>query len=84
MAVLGGAVTMGALLLHTLIHPLSDARAAASVGVQATSIRTPPMTLLIGVGYTTILAPVVLGVLSRVRKLFAFEQQRRSPGAMYR
>ncbi|HLL89131.1 MAG TPA: rod shape-determining protein MreD [Tepidisphaeraceae bacterium] len=84
MTLLGGLVTMGVLLLHTLIHPIPLSRAALDAAAVGTSVRTPPMTLLIGVGYSAVLAPIVVGVLNKLRRLFAFQQPKRSAGAMYR
>jgi rod shape-determining protein MreD len=71
MALVGGVITTCVLLLHGWIHPPSP----AAPGLPA--IRLSPATEFIRTAYTAVLAPVVLGVLQRIRKVFAFQPQRR-------
>ena len=76
LALVGGLITAIVLLLHAWIHP--DSPAAAVVGGPSVpAIRVSAGTLFIGVAYTALLSPVVLGVLQRVKRVFNFQPQRR-------
>jgi rod shape-determining protein MreD len=76
LALVGGAITTAVLLLHGWIHPASP-RATVPGGPQLAAVRLSPGTELTRVAYTAVLAPVVIGVLQRVKKVFAFQPQRR-------
>jgi len=71
MALVGGVITTCVLLLQGWVHPPT----AAQPGLPA--IRLSPATEFVRTAYTAVLAPVVLGVLQRVKKVFAFQPQRR-------
>jgi rod shape-determining protein MreD len=77
LALLGGVITTVVLLLHGWIHPPSP-RVPAAAGLPALpAIRLSPGTEFTRTLYTAVLAPVVLGVLQRMKKVFAFQPQRR-------
>ncbi|HZN69367.1 MAG TPA: rod shape-determining protein MreD [Tepidisphaeraceae bacterium] len=65
LALVGGLVTAAVLLIHGWIHPPAPG-AGLSVGTEFTRVL-----------YTALLAPVVIGVLQRAKKFFAFDSQRR-------
>jgi rod shape-determining protein MreD len=77
MALVGGVVTTCVLLLHGWIHPPSPAVAAGAGQPALPAIRLSPATEFVRAAYTAVLAPVVLGLLQRARKVFAFQPQRR-------
>jgi rod shape-determining protein MreD len=71
LAVFGGLVTGVVLYLHSLIwspapNSLTTAAVPATLG-----------NLLLGILYTAVLAPFVIGILQRIRRAFAFQQNRR-------
>ena len=72
----GGLVTAAVLLVQSRWRPIAPAMLDAGVVVPAVrlSIRVQGVVVL----YTALLAPVVLGVLQRLQKLFDFEPTRRS------
>ena len=77
LALVGGLITAAVLLLHAWIYPASP-RVAATAGAPALpAIRLSPGTEFTRALYTAVLAPVVLGLLQRVKKVFAFQPQRR-------
>jgi rod shape-determining protein MreD len=77
LALIGGMLTAAVLLLHGWIHP-DAARAAGPDGTTAlNAIRLSPTTELTRALYTALLAPVVIGLLQRSRRSFAFQPQRR-------
>ena len=77
LALLGGLITTAVLLAHGWIHPASPAVARTAGAPALGAIRLSPGTEFTRVAYTAVLAPVVLGALQRVRKVFAFQPQRR-------
>jgi rod shape-determining protein MreD len=77
LVLVGGLITAAVLLAHGWVHPPSP-RAAATPGSPALpAIRLSPATEFTRVAYTAVLAPVVLGLLQRAKKAFAFQPQRR-------
>jgi rod shape-determining protein MreD len=77
LVLVGGLITALVLLAHGWIHPASP-RVAATPGSPALpALRLSPATEFTRVAYTAVLAPLVLGLLQRVRKVFAFQPQRR-------
>ena len=77
LALVGGVITAAVLLLHGWAHPPSPRVAAAGGAPALPAIRLSPGTEVTRVVYTAVLAPVVLGALQRVKKVFAFQPQRR-------
>jgi rod shape-determining protein MreD len=76
-ALVGGLLTMTVLLIHGLIHPAA-ARSVAPDGVtMLPAIRPAAGVEFVRAVYTAVLAPVVIGLLQRSRKVFAFQPQRR-------
>jgi rod shape-determining protein MreD len=76
LAMLGSSICAVVILAHGWIHPPGPARhmeGMPTVGAIHVSLGTLMYQLL----YTTILAPFVLALLIKLRKLFAFQQQRR-------
>jgi rod shape-determining protein MreD len=76
MALLGGLITAAVLLAHGWVHPPSP-RVALPGGPVLAAVRLSVATEFTRVAYTAVLAPVVLGLLQRVRKVFAVQPQRR-------
>ena len=77
LALVGGLITAAVLLLHAWIHPAAP-KAIAPDGVTGlAAIRLSPGVEFTRVAYTAALAPVVIGLLQRSRRLFAFQPQRR-------
>ena len=75
LALAGGLVTALVLLLHGWVHPPSPRLADGSTILPA--IRPSATVELTRVLYTSILAPIVLGALQRMKRVFAFQQGRR-------
>ena len=78
LALIGGVLTTAVLLAHGWIHPPSPRVAAAGGAPALPAIRLSPSTEFTRAAYTAVLAPVVLGLLQRVKKVFAFQPQRRT------
>jgi rod shape-determining protein MreD len=84
MTLAGGIVVAIILLLHGWIHPPGPAMTrwvgggvAPSTQVSLHAVRTSAGTELLRAFYTALLAPIVLGVLQRMKKGFAFQPARR-------
>jgi hypothetical protein len=78
LALVGGLIAAVVLLVHGWIYPASPSVAAASPGAPALpAIRLSAGTEFTRVVYTALLAPVVIGLLQRAKKVFAFQPQRR-------
>jgi len=75
MTVVGGVMTAVLLMIHGWIHPLSPAHTQAGVVIHA--VRQSPRVLMVSVIYTAILAPIVLGILQRMHRMFAFQPSAR-------
>jgi rod shape-determining protein MreD len=80
----GGLLVGGLLVLHAWLFPPGaretrwvGGAAAASVQVTLAAVRPSVVAELIRAGYTSLLAPVVLGVLQRLRRAFNFQPGRR-------
>ncbi|HTL31084.1 MAG TPA: rod shape-determining protein MreD, partial [Tepidisphaeraceae bacterium] len=73
MALTGGIVVTIVLWLHGLLHP-----ALVRQGEMVTKVRAPIGPLIYSLLYTAILAPIVLGILQRTRRAFAFAPGRRN------
>ena len=76
MALVGGLITAVVLLLHGWIHPASP-KVSVPGGPALPAIRLSAGTEFTRVAYTAVLAPIVIGLLQRVKKVFAFQPQRR-------
>jgi hypothetical protein len=69
----GGILTACVILLQSWLHPVG----AAVEGGMGRPIGISASALFLGVLYTTVLAPIILGLLSRSKNLFAFTPNRR-------
>jgi rod shape-determining protein MreD len=76
LALLGSLVTTMMILLAGWLHPPTAAGVSAG-GAILPAVRVPIGGLLSGAVWTAILAPMVLGILHRLRKWFAFDPMRR-------
>lgn len=72
----GGLMTGAVLLLHGWIHPPGPA-ATVEGGAYLGSLRLAPTTLFTAALYTAIVGLVALGILQRIKRLFAFQPSRR-------
>jgi rod shape-determining protein MreD len=77
LALFGGTVTGCVLLLHGLIHPAAAGTLAVDTGAPLPAIRFAPITLFFTALYTAAVAPIVLGGLQRIKKVFSFQPTRR-------
>jgi rod shape-determining protein MreD len=83
MALVGGIVVAVVVLVHGWIHPPGPAMTRwvgggnASTQVSLAAVRPSPATEFIAAFYTAMLAPIVLGLLQRFKKPFAFQPPRR-------
>jgi rod shape-determining protein MreD len=75
MALMGGMMTGIVLLIHGWIYPVGPARMENGVLVHA--VRLGPRVIAVSIGYTALLAPIVLGILQRMKGMFGFESPRR-------
>jgi rod shape-determining protein MreD len=74
----GGCVTSLVLMTHQLIHPIGPA--VMHQGVMVHALRLGPRVLAVSTVYSTLLAPVILGILGRMRIFFGFQQNQRRRG----
>jgi rod shape-determining protein MreD len=72
---IGGLLTAAVLIVHGLIHPPGPVLRIE--GQTMGALRIAPMSLFTTAVYTAVLAVPVLGILQRIRKLFAFDANRR-------
>ena len=77
LALVGGVITAVVLLLHGWVHPPWPPVKGAGGNQLLPAIRLSPGTEITRAVYTAVLAPLVLGALQRVKKVFAFQPQRR-------
>lgn len=77
LALVGGLITVGVLLLHDRIHPAAPRSIGPDGATTLPAIRLAPGVEFMRVVYTALLAPVVLGLLQRSKRWFAFQPQRR-------
>lgn len=75
LAIAGGLITMGVLLVHGWIHPPAPAISDGKNTLAA--VRLSVGTLLLGVLYTAVLAPLIIGALQRMKGVFSFRSGRR-------
>jgi rod shape-determining protein MreD len=76
-ALIGGLLTSAVLLLHAWIHPAAPRSLAPDGTTPLPAIRLSAAVEFTRTVYTALLAPVVLGLLQRSRRFFAFQPQRR-------
>ena len=76
-ALLGGLLTMAVLLVHGWVHPAAPRARAPDGATALPAIRPSAAVEFTRAVYTAALAPVVLGLLQRSKKVFAFQPQRR-------
>jgi rod shape-determining protein MreD len=85
MALAGGILVAVVLLVHNWIHPpgpalttwVGGAGPMPATQVSLAAIRPSPGTEFTRALYTAVLAPLVIGVLQRIKKAFAFQPPRR-------
>ncbi len=82
LALFGGAVTGVVLVAHDCVRPAGPAVVSAGT-VVARAVRIGPRTAAVSALYTTVLAPFVLGPLSRLHRFFGFDPARRRRGGRY-
>jgi rod shape-determining protein MreD len=75
MTLIGGIITASLLLVHGWIHPLGPARHEGDAVFRA--VHQSPRLLAVSVIYTALLAPIVLGILQRMQRVFSFQPTRR-------
>jgi len=76
-ALVGGLLTMAVLLVHGWVHPAAAKAVGPDGATTLPAIRLSAGVEFVRVVYTAALAPVVLGLLQRSKKVFAFQPQRR-------
>jgi hypothetical protein len=76
LALVGGLITASVLLIHGWVHPPAPGTVVPG-GPALAAVRLSAGTEFTRVAYTAVLAPVVLGLLQRAKKVFAFQPQRR-------
>ena len=69
LALVGGLITMTVLLVHGWVHPAAPLACVEN--------RPPASDASARAAYTAVLAPVVIGLLQRAKRVFAFQPQRR-------
>ena len=80
---LGGVVTGVVLVVHDWVRPVGPAVVSAGEVVVRT-VRIGPRTVAVSAIYSALLAPVVIGLLTRMQRLFGFEPgHRRRSGRAY-
>ena len=77
MVLIGGLITAAVLLVHGWVHPAAAAAPATAGGPPLPALRLSPATEFTRVAYTALLSPIVIGLLQRAKKVFAFQPQRR-------
>jgi len=78
LALVGGLLTATVLLVHAWIHPgIPRGPGGASGATTLPAVRLSAGTELTRAIYTAVLAPVVLSLLHRTKRFFAFQPQRR-------
>ncbi|HSV12878.1 MAG TPA: rod shape-determining protein MreD [Tepidisphaeraceae bacterium] len=80
MTLIGGTITSTIVMIHGWVHPLGPARTDGIHVIPA--VRQSPRALLVCVVYTAILAPIIIGILQRMQRMFGFQPsgRRRSRG----
>jgi rod shape-determining protein MreD len=76
LVLIGGLITMAVLLVHGWVHPPSP-KLAVPNGPVLPAIRLSVVTELTRAAYTAVLAVVLLWMLQKSKKVFAFQPQRR-------
>ena len=78
LALVGGLLTATVLVVHGWVRPDAPAVPGGAGGAATLpAIRLPAGTQYASALYTALLAPVILGLLQRTRRFFAFQPQRR-------
>src|SRR5687768_17515423 len=76
-ALIGGLLTAAVLLVHGWIHPAAPSSVASDGATTLPAIRLSAGLEFTRALYTAVLAPVVIGLLQRSKRVFAFQPQRR-------
>lgn len=76
LALVGGAVTSTVLWVQGWVHPPGPAMTLPD-GTLVAAVRLAPLVLFKSVLYTAVVAPLLLGGLQRIRRVFAFDPPRR-------
>ena len=77
LVLLGGLVTSAVLLLHAWVHPAAPRSFGPDGTTLLPAIRLSAAVEFTRTVYTALLAPVVLGLLQRCSRFFAFQSHRR-------
>jgi len=77
LALIGGLITAAVLLIHGWVHPAAPKAVTPDGATTLPAIRLSAGVEFIRVVYTALLAPVVLGLLQKSKRVFAFQPQRR-------
>ena len=81
-ALLGGLATGVLVVVHDWVRPAGPAVVTAGTAV-ARAVRIGPRTALVSAVYTAVLAPVVIGPLTRLNTVFGFDPAHRRRGRSY-
>jgi rod shape-determining protein MreD len=76
-ALIGGLLTATVMLIHGWVHPAAPKTVAPDGATVLAAIRLSPAVEFTRAAYTAVLAPVVIGLLQRSKRVFAFQPQRR-------
>jgi rod shape-determining protein MreD len=82
LALLGSVVCAAVIFAHGIIHPPGVVRHVEGMP-RLPATRISPRVLLYMIGYTTVLAPILLAPLSRMRGVFGFQAPRRRVSHSY-
>ena len=77
-ALAGGVGTGVLMVVHDWVHPIAPAVMTGGV-VVARAVRIGPRVAAVSAVYTALLAPFVIGPLTRLNHLFGFDHHRRRP-----
>ena len=77
LTLVGGLITATVLVLHGWVRPGAPGVPAGAGGAALPAIRLPAGIQFASALYTALLSPIVLGLLQRTRRFFAFQPQRR-------
>jgi hypothetical protein len=73
-----GIVVAAVVVLHLWIHPLAGLAALPAGEIGALPLPIPLRALMISALYSALLAPMVIGILNYIIRVFAFEAPSRS------
>jgi hypothetical protein len=76
LVLIGGLITGVIILIHGWIFPPGPAMTTGA-GVKLEAIRLAPSSVFLEALYSAILAPLILGALQRIKRVFGFQPMRR-------